>query len=256
MRRRDVGKFATSFKLFLFFPVRFPYFGVVSEEVALVLETSVETGSIALVSSREVLFERSFHAGRKPSATLWEPLQEALATEITPTHVVVGLGPGSYNGVRIAIAAAQGIALIKECPTAGLCSFEGVALRGKGLAIGDARRGSFSLQRMNNGRCEGEVALVDEATLAHRIENAFAEGMEVFCFEEVARFPLQEELMKQVQRRQSQAGLLGTAFWGRSPEERVGLETPMLEPIYLRAPHITVGKRRSLLSGKGDGRNE
>jgi tRNA threonylcarbamoyl adenosine modification protein YeaZ len=222
----------------------------VSKEVALVIETSVETGTVALVGEDGVVLARSFHAGRKPSAALWGPLEEVM-TEVNELAVVVGgLGPGSYNGVRIAIAAAQGIGLMKGCPVVGLCSFEGVGLAGKSLAIGDARRGTFSAQALVSGRCEGKVALVDGDALVRRVGEALAEGREVFCFEEVGRFPLPKELAARVARKQSQAGLLGKAFWERSPEEQAALETRVLEPIYLRAPHITVGKRGPLLDGR------
>lgn len=216
--------------------------------MALVIETSVETGSVALVTPEKTLFEQSFLAGRKPSATLWTPLSEALQLAPDLAVVVVGTGPGSYNGVRISIAAAQGVALIRGCRAVGICSFEGVEMTSReGLAIGDARRGGFSAQHLAEGKPEGAVALLSKKDLEERILSAASAGQEVFCFEDRARFGLAPEVETHVTRRQSQASRLGASYWNRSLAERKNLVTDALEPIYLRAPHITAGKRPSLL---------
>lgn len=208
----------------------------------------MEMGSVALVTPEEVLREESFFAGRKPSAALWEPLAELLTDVAQLSAIVVATGPGSYNGVRIAISAAQGIALVHRCPAVGLSSFAGVApTTPTALAIGDARRGAFSLQSLANGKMDQEVQLVSQSELEAAIEDAARRGEDVFCFEPVERFPLSPALQQKVVRRQSQAGLLGAAFWNLAESERRALESQPLEPIYLRPPHITKSKRRSLL---------
>ena len=98
-----------------------------SHDSFLAIETSVATGSVALWRDGCIVLERSFLAGRKPSATLWPALEEVMAEVRDLTAIVVGTGPGSYNGTRVGIAAAQGIALVHGCGVAPLCSFEGVA---------------------------------------------------------------------------------------------------------------------------------
>ncbi len=63
--------------------------------------------------------------------------------------IAVGLGPGSFTGVRIAIATARGLALSTGITTVGVCTLDAIgrALRGCGgeelpcLALLDARRG-------------------------------------------------------------------------------------------------------------------
>ena len=72
------------------------------------------------------------------------------------TRIVVGTGPGSFAGIRSAIAFAAGYSLGRKCEVLGLPSPCAVAARyfmrqgssadgaGKGLAVvGDARRGKF-----------------------------------------------------------------------------------------------------------------
>lgn len=216
--------------------------------MALVIETSMETGSVALVTPEKILFERSFFAGRKPSSALWEPLEAAFAAAGDLAAVVVGTGPGSYNGVRIAIAAAQGIALVQGCPAIGMSSFAGVPLEtSRALAIGDARRGAFSLQPLIDGERSEEVRLGTQDEMIAEIRKALELSEEVFCFEPPARFPLPPELLGKLVQKQSEAGLLGFAYWRLSVEERDRRANLPLEPIYLRPPHITLSKRRSLL---------
>lgn len=66
--------------------------------------------------------------------------------------VVVGLGPGSYNGIRAGIALAQGWQLAGNVKLLGVSSAEAIAaqahadgLRGTALVIVDAQRGEWYL---------------------------------------------------------------------------------------------------------------
>ncbi|MBK1833754.1 tRNA (adenosine(37)-N6)-threonylcarbamoyltransferase complex dimerization subunit type 1 TsaB [Roseibacillus ishigakijimensis] len=245
------GEFAGAERVFqalLFFLGKVLYFATVNALPVLAIETSVATGSVALCSADKVWLDRCFTAGRKPSATLWEPLHEVIKEVSILQAVVVGVGPGSYNGSRIGIAAAQAIALAHDCPVIPLSSFEGVALEStEGWAIGDARRGSFSLQKIANGRLAGDFALVDGDELVRRVQEACDEGQEVFSFDEPARFPLSDPLRSRLQHRSSESKRLAKAYWQRTPAERAVLATQPAQPFYLRDPHITPGKRKSLM---------
>ena len=214
----------------------------------LAIETSVETGSVALQVEGQLLAEHSFFAGRKPSATLWPALEEVMTGIDALDLIVVGIGPGSYNGSRVGIAAAQGIALVHNCPVAPICSFEGVATdTQQALAIGDARRGSFSLQKVTSGRIEEDFSLVDQTDLEATILANQKQGHEVFSFDPATRFPVSEEAQAVIKQKNSQARLLINSFTKRSPAaQQLCLET-LPEPFYLRDPHITMGKRKSLL---------
>jgi len=65
-------------------------------------------------------------------------------------RVAVGIGPGSYSGVRAAIALAQGWQLARGTPIQGISSMESIAaqchcegIRGRMHAVVDAQRGEF-----------------------------------------------------------------------------------------------------------------
>ncbi|MGJ8725909.1 MAG: tRNA (adenosine(37)-N6)-threonylcarbamoyltransferase complex dimerization subunit type 1 TsaB [Roseibacillus sp.] len=219
-----------------------------SNDSFLAIETSVANGSVALWQEGGIVLERTFLAGRKPSATLWPALEEVMGEVKNLDAIIVGIGPGSYNGSRIGIAAAQGIAMVHNCGVAPLCSFEGVTpATENALAIGDARRKSFSLQKVVRGRIEGEFSLVESEELSTRIHECAQEGTEVFSFDPPERFPISNELQAVIQFRQSQAGKLAKSFAERPSSERATLTATPAEPFYLRDPHITIGKRKSLL---------
>lgn len=57
-------------------------------------------------------------------------------------RIVVGTGPGSFAGIRSALAFAQGFALGRNCEVLGLPSPCALAVEGESIAVvGDARRG-------------------------------------------------------------------------------------------------------------------
>ena len=59
-------------------------------------------------------------------------------------RIVVGTGPGSFAGVRAALAFAQGYALGRpQCEVFGLPSACALAGEGRLAVVGDARRGQF-----------------------------------------------------------------------------------------------------------------
>ena len=75
----------------------------------LALELSSPVGSVAFCDHGGERDLRVFPADRKDSGLFYENLQEMQETSGRPEVIVVGLGPGSYAGVRIAIATAVGL---------------------------------------------------------------------------------------------------------------------------------------------------
>ena len=78
--------------------------------ITLAIDTSTTRGGVALLSGGILQMEENFVADRSHSASLFSVLERARAL-IPGQHldqVAIGLGPGSYAGVRIAIAAAIG----------------------------------------------------------------------------------------------------------------------------------------------------
>ena len=80
-------------------------------------------------------------------------------------RIVVGTGPGSFAGIRSALAFAQGYALGKSCEVLGLPSACALAGDGKIAVIGDARQGKGWIALFDGFKLEREVFQVEQSEL-------------------------------------------------------------------------------------------
>lgn len=217
----------------------------------LVIETSTPQATVALVGPRGVEM-RGFTSDRNHNAMLFEPLKELLDARPDLALVLVGSGPGSYSGTRVGIAAAQGVGIACACPAVAVPSILAVPAADGGaecLAIGDARRGSYWTSRIAKHRVMHEPELCDAAELAAKVGEALADGLAVFAFEEPTRFPLPDEMKSRVRLEFPDAERLWKAWQAGDGETRNRWLSEVPQPLYLKPPHITPGKRESLLKG-------
>jgi len=106
----------------------------------LAFDTATDVATSALVREGEVLGERT---GRAVSvlADADELLRAAALTPGDLDLLAVGVGPGSFTGVRIGLAAARGLALALDLPAAGVSTLDALAAGAPGaLPVIDARR--------------------------------------------------------------------------------------------------------------------
>lgn len=211
-------------------------------EWILAIETSVTDATLLLARDGGIFDQRTFSSERSQECDLFAPLQDLLAglpEGERLSAIIIGTGPGSYNGARVGIATAQAIAQVNQCRVAGLCSFEGVPEVSQNdiiWAVGDARRGSYFLMPVRNGRAETPPRLLEEE--AFLAELARCEGPKV-TFESPYRLPEGVECLESKPRAH---GLL-KSWLARSPEERENLLKTPVEAFYLRPPHITKSKK-------------
>ena len=196
----------------------------------LAFELSSGQGSLALLENGEVLFERSFPNDRKDSGAFFENGELCLKQFGSPQEIVVGLGPGSYAGVRIAIASAIGLRTAVGAKLGGIASICALDVEECDYwVIGDARRQSFYLARVSGGRLTEGPTLLAADDLQTKITEA---TMPVYSSEKLPQFP-QAKLAYPVARRLAELARLQSAEID---------DTSPLEPIYLREPHITTPK--------------
>jgi tRNA threonylcarbamoyladenosine biosynthesis protein TsaB len=106
----------------------------------LAFDTATEVATSALVSDGEVLGERVSRA-----STLMEDVDALLRRGGTRSDALdalaVGVGPGSFTGVRIGLATARGLALALDVPVAGVSTLDALAAGAPGaVPVVDARR--------------------------------------------------------------------------------------------------------------------
>jgi len=94
--------------------------------ITLAFDTSTPRGSVALLRDDETLAERTFVRQRSGDG-LFDAIA-ALCSGFVPDLLAVGLGPGSFTGIRAGIAAARGLALSAKTPVVGVSSFDVLAL--------------------------------------------------------------------------------------------------------------------------------
>ena len=85
-------------------------------------------------------------------------------------RIVVGTGPGSFAGIRSALAFAQGYAIGSGCEVLGLPSACAL-VEGEGplAVVGDARRGKFWIALFDGYRLIGEIFQVGREDLEKRV---------------------------------------------------------------------------------------
>jgi tRNA threonylcarbamoyladenosine biosynthesis protein TsaB len=143
----------------------------------LAIETATESCSAALLVGDRVV-ARSEIAPRRHAELLLPMCEEILAEAGVRRRdldaVAVGRGPGAFTGVRLAISAAQGIALALDIPVIPISSLAALALQAPDngadvLAVIDARMGEIyaGLFRRIDGRLEavGEERVITAASL-------------------------------------------------------------------------------------------
>ena len=196
----------------------------------LALELSTAHGSMAWLDG-EIEVTRDWPNDRKNSAAFFENLEAIRRKFGAPETIIVGLGPGSYAGTRIAISAAIGLQLSCDARLVGypsICAMQCDAQ--EYCAIGDARRKSFFFARIINNEVIEGPTLFSELELKVKLESL-----------DPATPVFSSELLPQFHR--PLISFPSAVILARlAKESQRSFYLPPLEPIYLREPHITLPK--------------
>src|SRR5438552_35016 len=171
---------------------------------------------------------------RKNSGAFFENLDNITKKCGAAELIVVGLGPGSYAGTRIAISAAIGLQISSGARLIGfpsICAME--SAEADYCVIGDARRQSFFFARISGNELMEGPSLHSEGELKSKLA-VLDDDVPIFCSESLPRFE------RAVMGNPSATMLARLA---QNPQRSFSL--PPLEPIYLREPHVTLPKAAS-----------
>lgn len=135
----------------------------------LAIETSTSRGSIALGNDKVVVQSIDLGSAQRHSASLFPALTRIGLPRLKIRRIIVGIGPGSFSGIRVGIAAAQGIALAQDVPIVGICSAWSVAAQYSHITrlgvFADAKRREAFCTAFANGALERSTYLLPMAEL-------------------------------------------------------------------------------------------
>ena len=227
----------------------------------LVLEGSAVAASCALLEDGKVLGEFYVNIPQTHSQTLLPMAEELLRTcGVTPGELdflAVTKGPGSFTGLRIAMAAVKGMAMAAGKPCVGVSTLEALArslsgFEGSAAAVMDARCGQVyaGLFALTDGRVErlpvGEDAALSIEELGERLASLkkpvflVGDGAEL-CYNRLSElYPsgdAPEDWLRLAPphlryQRAAAAGLAALEAWRRGEAVTAG----ELVPAYLRLP--------------------
>src|SRR6266704_124772 len=188
----------------------------------LALELSSARGSLAVVSNGNVEVVRDWKNDRKNSGPFFESLVEVQKQFGEPDTIIVGLGPGSYAGTRIAISAAIGLQTASRARLVGfpsICAMECDA--SEFCVIGDARRQTFFFARVHGNELVDGPTLMTEAELRKKLDK-LDKKMSIFTTEKLSQF-------ERAELRYPSAKLLARL----AADSKREFAQPPLEPMYL-----------------------
>lgn len=192
----------------------------------LAIETSSGTASIAVADHGHLTALRRFDAPRGRGAEVFSLLDEMRPVWTGLGRLAVGIGPGSYNGLRVACALAGSfqMALGIDVVTSPSCCLLDVATADY-LAAGDARGGRIWWAEVHSRRLTKEITLLSHEDFLQRAATADLPLYRIGPIRDGESLPAAAP----------DAGLLATLAGDLPPADPAHLE-----PLYLKPPHITV----------------
>lgn len=217
----------------------------------LAIDTSTDTASIALSASGTAQSEMSWTAGQNHTVELMPNiihlLSQAKIDIAQIKAIIVAIGPGSFNGLRVGVGTAKGLAFALEIPLIGIGTLEVEAYPYAPTALpvcplqpaGRGEIATATFQQVDGiwqKLTEERITTIDE--LAKQIDTAT-----IFCgrFPEEAATRLKELLGEKAiiyNKTMRRAGFLAELGWRRLGSGDSD-EPATLQPLYLRHPAIT-----------------
>ena len=224
----------------------------------LALDTATEHAGVALVDeSGNVIQEKNWLSNRNHTSELHLAIESALGDseiEIDDlASVVVTVGPGSFTGIRIGLAAAKAISISLDIPIIGISTLDVAAFpfinqQDQIISLLPAGRGEFSCAIFRNERNDSSVLAPYQKIVQDHIITidglfSFIDGQEdamIICGE------ITDDLENQLSRinnatihippksqRQRRSGELARLGYRRFSQDLID-DAASLQPVYLR----------------------
>jgi tRNA threonylcarbamoyladenosine biosynthesis protein TsaB len=211
------------------------------------VDTSTALGTVALFEAGELVAEDGRRVSNAHGESLM-PMVDALFARVgwKPSDVArwgVGIGPGSFTGVRIGVATVKGIVLVTGADIVGVTSLDALAfgIDAPGVLVAtvlSAMKGEVFVQVTRDGETVLPPTSWKIGEAAGRL-SAVGDGVMLLVGE--AASLLHETLPAGTQvRAEPPHDLPHASSVGRIAMLRAADDADTLEPLYVRAPDITV----------------
>ena len=227
----------------------------------LAIDTSTNIAGIALVQDSEVRAELNWRCGQNHNAQLLPSLARLLdmagASLQSVSCIIVARGPGSFNGLRVGIGTAKGLALSLGVPIIGISTLEAEAYQHAetGLPtcpIYSAGRGEIATALYQKKGNEWLQLTPEHITTVEALCSQITTKT-VFCGELITSIAaqLRKHLRQKAVIPPPASRLRRASFLAELGQQRLeagDYDNPdTLQPLYLRRPPITKPKRRQTI---------
>jgi len=229
--------------------------------VILAIDTATPVGSVALVASDKVVINRYFDIGLQHSKRLFVEIDEACraaGVEVADLDAVaVSIGPGSFTGLRIGLAAAKGLCLAAAKRLLTISTLEAMAARlpyacHSVCALLDARKkqvyaGLYDTTEGWPRPLSAPVAIAPEDLLQTRGgKPTIYTGDGADAYRDLINAS-QGALWAPLHCARPEAGAIGVLAWSKL-HRGDWADLAGVEPQYLRAPDAKVSSKSPLLN--------
>lgn len=132
---------------------------------ALIIDTSTERGVVSFVKDHRLLFHVELPFGLQNSHFLLPELERGLNELNLPLSsfdfIAVGIGPGSYTGIRVGAMAAKTLSIAENIPLVGISTLDGFDTEGEYAVIVDAKMGGVYVK--SSSKADPAMLTVEEA---------------------------------------------------------------------------------------------
>jgi tRNA threonylcarbamoyl adenosine modification protein YeaZ len=226
----------------------------------LAIDTSSNIVTVAVSHKGEILASLTWRTTRNHTIELLPNLvcllQQAKVELGSIEAIVVAKGPGSFNGLRVGISTAKGLAFVLNIPLLGVSTLEaeaypfaftGLPLRSIHKAGREEIATALYRQKDNEWQCLEAENLTTIKSLCRRVKQRT-----LFCGEIPADIisEIQQNLGRRaiISQSNSPSRASSLAILGWRKLSRGEWDDPLtLQPLYLRPPHITKPRDKTLL---------
>jgi tRNA threonylcarbamoyl adenosine modification protein YeaZ len=223
----------------------------------LAIDTSTDFCSIALSRQGETIAELVWHSGQNHTVELVPNIAHLLSqTRVNPESlkaVFVAKGPGSFNGLRVGISTAKGLAFALNIPLVGISTLEVEAYpfaftKLPICPVHNAGRGEIATalyQQSDDWRCLAEEHITTADALCQQIrrKTLFCGEIPLSVVEQLQQNLGKQAVIPNPEARLRHASYLLSLSWRRLTRGEQD-DAASLQPLYLRQPPITQRKVR------------